>query len=914
MATTSTAATTTELTSPKTAAFSNNVQISPKPPPPQPQQQPQTPRPQLATVKPVVVSAAPAAASQPQASPVIRTVTAPAAAAPQAQPIILSQQPATAVFGQSIIQASPQQMLQIQLPAASSTGAQIRSPLASKQQGLITTSQTTPKQPHLLPKPVSAAAVATPQSKSAVTTNTTPLILSGSTAGSTPLLINNLQLGQVAAAPPILIQQPNGVFVLRNQTATVSSTSATTLVPTIVSQAASVAPTAVTTGGAFLLQQPQQQPQQQVQQQQPQQITAQPQVKIITPQGRMQMQQIQTPSGPKLIAVPVGQTAAIVQQPQAAQQPQPTVISASSASPTTASTTESLIAAAANRAKKKSKKSKKSSSHVSPDKQKTATTTTTSTAAATIATSSGGLDLGELMKDVGLDLEGFGVDEQSLEAALPDIASQQQQQQSGSQLLAQIQQPLPMQPAAAAPTSGQYQLVQSADGQFMLQAQQPVITADGTQLLTVPAIQAQLPTTPIQQQQQQQQNPSAVSPTIPAAATTLTKVSNSASSPVSNANSSPTMAINREPLYEDERLPPFWHRRVSQRKSGASAGRYEVFIIGPTGKRFRSRNELKSFFEKTGEKSLDPDEFDFSPFGNGRSGVPNPVQNPVPSIRPSPAPIAPATASAASPVILQKSTALTTTATSVLTATTTSTSNILQNIQQPLPQKALDNVMAPPPTTSVQQQQQSPHPTTLTSQISRETAEADAQISQLLENWQKNPQQGLDIGNSEKAAEFIKTFGGGSTKTSVVESEPEAGGGSSSGGFQQQSNNFVNAANTMGGGPPSQMRALQNNLPPNTRLVRGPNGQLALQKVQAIELSPQMQQTLKLLQSRMQELERKAGRTPQEDAEMAQLQSKQQQILASGKPVATPTTAIQQPQQLVQQQPQPLLQQVQYFC
>ena len=32
----------------------------------------------------------------------------------------------------------------------------------------------------------------------------------------------------------------------------------------------------------------------------------QPQVKIITPQGRMQMQQIQTPSGPKLIAVPVG--------------------------------------------------------------------------------------------------------------------------------------------------------------------------------------------------------------------------------------------------------------------------------------------------------------------------------------------------------------------------------------------------------------------------------------------------------------------------------------------------------------------------------------------------------------------------------------------------------------------------------
>ena len=40
-----------------------------------------------------------------------------------------------------------------------------------------------------------------------------------------------------------------------------------------------------------------------------------------------------------------------------------------------------------------------------------------------------------------------------------------------------------------------------------------------------------------------------------------------------------------------------------------------MFIIGPTGKRFRSRNELKSFFEKTNEKNLNPDDFDFSTFG-----------------------------------------------------------------------------------------------------------------------------------------------------------------------------------------------------------------------------------------------------------------------------------------------------------
>ena len=78
---------------------------------------------------------------------------------------------------------------------------------------------------------------------------------------------------------------------------------------------------------------------------------------------------------------------------------------------------------------------------------------------------------------------------------------------------------------------------------------------------------------------------------------------------------------NRTPLYEDDTLPQGWHRKVSQRKSGASAGRYEVFIIGPNGKRFRSRNELKTFFEKTGETTLNPDDFDFSTFGRNNPKV-----------------------------------------------------------------------------------------------------------------------------------------------------------------------------------------------------------------------------------------------------------------------------------------------------
>ena len=85
-----------------------------------------------------------------------------------------------------------------------------------------------------------------------------------------------------------------------------------------------------------------------------------------------------------------------------------------------------------------------------------------------------------------------------------------------------------------------------------------------------------------------------------------------------NLASDPT----RTTRFEDMTLPGGWYRRVSQRKSGASAGRYDVFIIGPSGKRFRSRNELKTFFEKTGETTLNPDDFDFSTFGRNNPKMP----------------------------------------------------------------------------------------------------------------------------------------------------------------------------------------------------------------------------------------------------------------------------------------------------
>ena len=59
---------------------------------------------------------------------------------------------------------------------------------------------------------------------------------------------------------------------------------------------------------------------------------------------------------------------------------------------------------------------------------------------------------------------------------------------------------------------------------------------------------------------------------------------------------------------------------------------------------------------------------------------------------------------------------------------------------------------------------------------------------------------------------------------------------------QQQQLNQIAASLpvTMGGGASSQMRAYQN-LPSNARIVRGPNGQLSLQKIQTIELTPEIQ-------------------------------------------------------------------------
>ena len=240
-----------------------------------------------------------------------------------------------------------------------------------------------------------------------------------------------------------------------------------------------------------------------------------------------------------------------------------------------------------------------------------------------------------------------------------------------------------------------------------------------------------------------------------------------------------------------------------------------ISISGPTGKRFRSRNELKAFFEKTGESVLQPEHFDFTTWGTSVINLPKEYAN------------------------KQKSN----------TASSATASD---------PSMPKLSPMAGPSSTSTTP--------AFKSQLSRETAEADAQISQLLESLQKAPTNKL--GNlsvdSEKMSELFNSLTNEDSSSSPPptlkatmasdaknsKNPPPMTSGTS--GFQASFLNSIagpeqpkgkvggETTNLPIGGASTQRRALQN-LPQNTKLVRGPNGQYSLQKVQTIELTLEQQ-------------------------------------------------------------------------
>ena len=97
----------------------------------------------------------------------------------------------------------------------------------------------------------------------------------------------------------------------------------------------------------------------------------------------------------------------------------------------------------------------------------------------------------------------------------------------------------------------------------------------------------------------------------------------------SSTKSASTKYVSRPrdgvPLFDDPTLPPGWSRVVSQRTHGISAGAWDAYIFHGT-ERFRSRQDIRRYFERTGETNLDWRTFDFNPFGSKKQHEMNKAQ------------------------------------------------------------------------------------------------------------------------------------------------------------------------------------------------------------------------------------------------------------------------------------------------
>ena len=103
-------------------------------------------------------------------------------------------------------------------------------------------------------------------------------------------------------------------------------------------------------------------------------------------------------------------------------------------------------------------------------------------------------------------------------------------------------------------------------------------------------------------------------------------ISRSAKKKSTSSASKKLRGTGQQPMMEDDTLPPGWRREVKRRTRGNSAGRWDVGIWCPatyargkkrgTGRRFRSKAELKAHFVKVNEQIFKLEDFNFSVTGN----------------------------------------------------------------------------------------------------------------------------------------------------------------------------------------------------------------------------------------------------------------------------------------------------------
>ena len=93
----------------------------------------------------------------------------------------------------------------------------------------------------------------------------------------------------------------------------------------------------------------------------------------------------------------------------------------------------------------------------------------------------------------------------------------------------------------------------------------------------------------------------------------------------SDGTDSTDSLVNPPPpiMYSDPSLPPGWKRKVKKRAGlGVGVqGKWDVFIVNPDGRKFKSKTELRNYIDRQSDSELDVDNFDFTVSGIRRGNI-----------------------------------------------------------------------------------------------------------------------------------------------------------------------------------------------------------------------------------------------------------------------------------------------------